>query len=317
MDRMECMMKTHVYDTVIIGGGPAGYTAALYATRAGLDTLVLEKLAPGGQMAETMQIDNYPGFHEGIDGFTLGQQMQAGAHRFGAVTKQTQVLSVDLRTDPKQIETDSGVYAAKTVILATGAHHRHLGIENEDTLIGRGVGYCAACDGMLYRGKTVAVVGGGNSAAADALLLSRLCKKVYLIHRRDTLRATKVYHEPLMTAENVEFLWNSTVETLHYEARLSGITVKNVKDGQTTQIPLDGLFISIGRAPETAIFAGQIDLDEYGYIIADESTCTSIPGVFAAGDVRTKALRQVVTAAADGAIAAHYAEKYLAEQSNG
>lgn len=308
-------MENKIFDTVIIGGGPAGYTAALYATRAGLDTLVLEKLSAGGQMTETPMIDNYPGFCEGIDGFTLGFQMQEGAHRFGARTEQTEVLSVDLLATPKCITTDMGVFYAHTVILATGAEHRHLGVANEAELIGRGVGYCAACDGMLYRGKTVAVVGGGNSAASDAMLLSRLCKKVYLIHRRDTLRATKIYHDPLSGAENLEFKWNCTVKELKFDQKLSGVVLHNTKTDQDEEIALDGLFISIGRSPTSALFAGQVTLDEYGYVVADESTKTNIPGVFAAGDLRTKALRQIVTAAADGAVAAHEAEQYLAEQA--
>ncbi len=304
-----------IFDTVIIGGGPAGYTAALYATRAGLDTLVLEKFSAGGQMTQTQQIDNYPGFSEGVDGFTLGFKMQEGAERFGAQTKRTEVLSLDLAATPKRIVTDEGEFLAKTVIIATGADHKHLGVEHESALVGRGVGYCAACDGMLFRGKTVAVVGGGNSAAADALLLSKICAKVYLIHRRDTLRATKIYHEPLMQAENVEFVWNSRVDELLFEQRLQGVLVRDVNDGSTREIALDGLFISIGRSPETAFLQGQLALDEQGYIVADESTCTSVPGVFAAGDVRTKTVRQIVTAAADGAVAAHMAEQYLATLS--
>lgn len=308
-------MENKIFDTVIIGGGPAGYTAALYATRAGLDTLVLEKFSAGGQMTETPMIDNYPGFHEGIDGFTLGYQMQQGAHRFGAKTEQTEVLALDLLATPKRITTDAGEVYAHTVILATGAEHRHLGVANEAELVGRGVGYCAACDGMLYRGKTVAVVGGGNSAASDAMLLSRLCKKVYLIHRRDSLRATKIYHDPLMHAENLEFKWNSTVKELKYDQKLSGVILHNTQTDSDEEIELDGLFISIGRSPVSALFAGQVQLDEYGYVIADESTKTNVPGVFAAGDVRTKALRQIVTAAADGAMAAHGAEEYLAEQT--
>ena len=301
-----------IFDTVIIGGGPAGYTAALYATRAGLSTLVLEKFSAGGQMTQTQQIDNYPGFSEGVDGFTLGFKMQEGAERFGALTKRTEVLSLDLAATPKRIVTDEGEFLAKTVIIATGADHKHLGVEHESELVGRGVGYCAACDGMLFRGKTVAVVGGGNSAAADALLLSKICTKVYLIHRRDTLRATKIYHEPLMQAENVEFVWNSRVDELLFEQRLQGVRVCDVNDGSTREIALDGLFISIGRSPETVFLQGQLALDEQGYVVADESTGTSVDGVFAAGDVRTKAVRQIVTAAADGAVAAHMAEQYLA-----
>lgn len=306
-------MDKKIYDVVIIGGGPAGYTAALYAVRAGLDTVVLEKFSAGGQMTQTQQIDNYPGFHEGIDGFTLGFNMQQGAERFGAETKRADVLSVKLKEKIKEIKTDSGDFFARAVIIATGAEHRHLGVENEEALIGRGVGYCAACDGMMYRGKTVAVVGGGNSATADALLLSKICKKVYLIHRRDTLRATKIYHEPLMKAENVEFKWNSTVEELLFDKKIEGVKIKNVTSGEEEEISLDGLFISIGRKPETKLFEGQIETDKNGYIIADESTRTNIEGVFAAGDVRTKVLRQVVTAAADGAVAVHYAEEYIAE----
>lgn len=301
-----------IYDVVVIGGGPAGYTAALYATRAGLDTLVLEKFSAGGQMTETQSIDNYPGFDEGVDGFTLGMKMQAGAERFGAKTVQTEVLSCELGSQPKKIVTDSGEIFARAVIIATGAGHKHLGVADEEKLVGRGVGYCAACDGMLYRGKTVAVVGGGNSAAADALLLSKICAKVYLIHRRDTMRAEKVYHEPLMKAEGIEFLWNSEVTELIYDKRLSGVKIRNKQSGEESELSLDGLFISIGRSPVTAAFGGQIALDGSGYIIAGEDTKTSIEGVFAAGDVRTKALRQIVTAAADGAVAAHFAEEYIA-----
>ncbi len=301
----------NIYDIAIIGGGPAGYTAALYGARAGLKTLVLEKLSPGGQMCETEVIDNYPGFHEGIDGFTLGFNMQSGAQRFGAETKSTEVLEVDLKGDIKFIKTDSGEVKAKTVIIATGAEHKHLGLWHENELIGKGVSYCGTCDGMLFRDKTVALVGGGNSAAADALYLSRVCKKVYLIHRRDTLRATKIYHEPLKKIQNIEFKWNSEVSELLYDAKLTGVKIKNKATNSQEIIICDGLFISIGRTPQTKLFEGQLELDSSGYIIADETTKTNIEGVFAAGDVRTKPLRQVVTAAADGATAATAAEEHL------
>ena len=303
----------HIYDMIVIGGGPGGYTAALYATRAGLDTLVLEKLSAGGQMAQTTQIDNYPGFDEGIDGYELGEKMQAGAERFGAKTQQAEVSAVFLAETPKRIETSEGTFFGKTVVLATGAGHRPLGDKREAELTGRGVAYCAACDGMAFKGKTVAIVGGGNSAAADALILSRICQKVILIHRRDTLRATKIYHDPLMQAGNIEFRWNSVVDGLLGEKRLSGVRLRDVHTGETDDLAVDGLFVSIGRSPETALVAGQVELDRSGYIVADESTRTSLPGVFAVGDVRTKAVRQVITAAADGAVAAHYAEQYLAE----
>ena len=301
----------NLYDVIIIGGGPAGYTAALYTVRSGFSTLVIEKMAAGGQMNETTQIDNFPGFDEGIDGFSLGMKMQSGAERFGAETINAQVLAVQLHGDIKVIETDDGIYSARAVIIATGAGHKHLGLEKEQALVGKGVGYCAACDGMFYRGKTVAVVGGGNSAAADALVLSRIAKKVHVIHRRDTLRATKIYHEPLMRAENVEFHWNSEVSQLLSEGKLTGAVLKDVHSGEESALELDGLFISIGRDPATKLFTGQLELDQSGYIVAGESTETSIPGVFAVGDVRTKAVRQIVTAAADGAVAAHYVEEYL------
>ena len=303
----------HIYDMIIIGGGPAGYTAALYAARAGFDTVVIEKMAPGGQMALTGDIDNYPGFDEGIDGFTLGIKMQKGAERFGAKTLYDEVKAVDFIGKIKKIETKKGVYLAKTVVISTGADPRTLGIDGEAKLIGRGLHYCAHCDGRFYKGKTVVVVGGGNSAAADALYLSRLAAKVYVVHRRDTLRATKIYHEPLMKAENVEFLWNSTVEEFAVDKRVSGIKIKNVITGEMRDVACDGVFVSIGRKPATAFLGDAIALDESGYIIADESTKTSAEGVYAIGDVRTKALRQVVTAAADGAVAVHYAEEYLAE----
>ena len=302
-----------IYDMVIVGGGPGGYTAALYAARAGLNVLVLEKLSAGGQMALTTQIDNYPGFDQGIDGFTLGMQMQAGAERFGAKTEYAEVYSMELSGPVKQIHTSEGDFQARTVVIATGAGPRHLELQGEEALVGRGVNYCAACDGMFYKGKTVVVVGGGNSAAADAMLLSRICEKVILVHRRDSLRATKVYHEPLKNAANVEFHWNSAVTELLSEDKLTGIRLKNLKTGQEEVLPCDGIFVSIGRKPATQLVEGQVELDSQGYIQAGESTETSLPGVYAVGDVRTKALRQIVTAAADGAVAAHQAEEYLAQ----
>ena len=306
-----------LYDVIVIGGGPAGYTAAMYAARAGLSTLVLEKLAAGGQMAQTMQIDNYPGFEEGVDGFTLGMKMQQGAERFGAESRVTEVTGVELEGQIKTIHSDDGDFHARTVIIAAGANHRHLGLKNEESLLGRGLAYCAACDGMLYRGKTVAVVGGGNSAAADALLLSRICEKVILVHRRDSLRATKIYHEPLIQAANVEFKWNSKVEEVLADDTVNALRLKNVISGEEETVSVDGVFVSIGRAPATELFKDKLELDGLGYIVAGESTRTSIPGVFAAGDIRTKELRQVVTAVADGAAAVHAAEQYLAEEWDG
>lgn len=304
--------NNHVFDMIIIGGGPAGYTAALYAARAGFDTLVLERLSAGGQMALTHQIDNYPGFEDGIDGFSLADKMKKQAERFGAKSKTAEVFRLDLTAEPKRIETASEIFLSRTVVLATGANPRELGVEKESELVGRGVAYCAACDGMFYRGKTVIVVGGGNTAAADALLLSRIAEKVILVHRRDTLRATKIYHEPLMQAENVEFRWNSTVKELLHEAKITGVRLLDVNTGEESTIACDGVFVSVGRKPATEFLGGQVELDGNGYVVAGEDTKTNIPGVFAVGDIRTKELRQIVTAVADGAVAVHEAEKYLA-----
>ena len=305
----------HVYDTLILGGGPAGYSAALYTARAGLDTLVIEKLSPGGQMATTDIIDNYPGFDAGIDGIELGMKMMAGAERFGAKSAYAEVTEVELAPQIKRVVTTDGEYLGRTVIIATGASPRPLGLEDEQSLIGRGVHYCAHCDGRFYKGKTVMVVGGGNSAASDALYLSGLAEKVILVHRRDVLRATKIYHKPLMETKNVEFCWNSAVTALHAERRLQSVTLTDLQTGNQAEREIAALFVSIGRQPATELFTGQLDLDAHGYILADESTHTNLPGVFVAGDVRTKVLRQVVTAASDGAVAAHHAEEYLAMQA--
>ena len=307
----EQVEDEHVYDMIIIGGGPGGYTAALYAARAGLDVLLTERLSAGGQMALTNQIDNYPGFPEGIGGYELGEQMRKQAERFGAKTLNALVHRVDLAASPKVIGSSEGTLRARTVVLATGATPRELGLPEEKELLGRGVAYCAACDGMFYKGQTVAVVGGGNSAAADAMLLSRIAEKVIVVHRRDTLRATKVYHVPLMKAPNVEFRWNSVVTELLHDDLVTGLRLRDVQTGEETQVECAGVFVSIGRKPATELVEGQLALEE-GYIVADESTQTALPGVYAVGDVRTKRLRQVVTAVADGAMAAHMAEEYLA-----
>lgn len=305
-------MKHSTYDVVIIGGGPGGYAAALYCARAGLSTLVLEKLSAGGQMATTTQVDNYPGFDEGIDGFELAEKMQRGAERFGAETAYAEVTALDLAAQPKRITTSAGEVLGQTVVLATGASPRPLGIPDEDALRGRGVSYCATCDGMFFRGKTVVVAGGGNSAAEDALVLSKICKKVYLVHRRDTLRATKSYLAPLEKAQNLEFVWNKQIDRLIApDGQLTGVGMTDRVTGEVSTLDADGLFVAIGRIPDTKLIAGQVDLDEQGYIIADETTRTSVPGVFAVGDARTKPLRQIITAAADGATASKFIEEYL------
>ena len=302
-----------IYDVIVIGGGPAGFGAALYTARAGLSTLVFEKQGVGGQMMLTFIIDNYPGFNDGVEGFILSENMKKGAERFGAKTVYKDVVSVDFSKEIKEINTKKEMFFAKAVIVASGANPKKLGLISEEKFLNRGVHYCAHCDGRFYKDKTVAVIGGGNSAASDALYLSKLCKKVYLIHRRDSLRATKIYHEPLKTTQNVEFLWNSTVEEFIGENKLSAIKVKNLIADEISELELDGVFVSIGRSPNTEFLEDALELQN-GFIVADETTKTNIKGVFAAGDVRTKALRQVITAAADGAVAANFAEEYLNEK---
>ena len=302
-----------IYDMLVIGGGPGGYTAALYAARAGLSVAVLEKLSAGGQMALTDTVDNYPGFPEGIDGFSLGENMQLQAERFGAVTELAEVLDMDLSGKEKAVHTSEGTFWGKTVVISTGASPRKLGLPNEEFYTGKGLHYCAACDGMRYKGKTVAVLGGGDSAVADALALARIAEKVIIVHRRDTLRATKVYHQTLEEASNVTFLWNSEVTELLGQGKLSGIKLKHVQTGEKTELSVDGVFVSIGREPSSGLVKNYLELDERGYIVAGENTATSLPGVYAVGDVRTKKLRQIVTAVADGAYAAYAAEEYIAQ----
>ena len=271
----------------------------------------LEKLSAGGQMSLTWQIDNYPGFENGIDGFSLAEKMQKQAEKFGAKSEYAEVFNMDLTGKLKRVETSSGIYIGKTVVIATGANPRELGLAKEKELIGHGVAYCASCDGMFYKDKIVVVVGGGNSAVSDAVLLSRIAKKVIIVHRRDTLRATKIYHDQLMKTENIEFRWNNTVNELIYGERLTGVRLKDTVTGEENIIECDGLFVSIGRKPTTDFLDNQIELDNKGYIVAGENTETSIPGVYAVGDVRTKLLRQIVTAVVDGAMAVHMAEEYV------
>lgn len=299
-------------DVVVIGGGPGGYCAALYAARANLSTMVIEKFAPGGQMATTEIVENYPGFVDGINGFELGMQMKKGAERFGVKTKLAEVKSVELDKNPKLIHTAKETFEAKTVILALGAFPRELGLSNEGNLRGRGVSYCATCDGMFYKDKTVVIVGGGNTAVADALFLAKICKKVYLVHRRDELRASKTYMQSLEKTENIEFVWSSEVaEILEEQMMVSGVKVKSRKDDSIRVIACDGIFVAIGNIPNTSLVEGQVTLDEAGYVFADETTKTNIPGVFAVGDMRQKPLRQIVTAVADGAVASKYAEEFI------
>lgn len=306
-----------IYDVIIIGGGPGGYTAALYAARSGLHTLVLEKRAAGGQMALADHIDNYPGFDTGIDGFALGKRMQQGAQRFDAATRIATVQRVRLTEPIKKIHLDGETLFTRTVIVATGATPRPLHVEGEVDLVGRGVHYCATCDAWAYKGKTVAVVGGGNAAAATVAQLAPLAKQVFLIHRKNQLRATRIYHRLLLDTKNLEFCWNSTVVALLQQDRLTGLVLENTITGDRHALSCDGVFVEIGQLPASDLFQNQLTLDKSGYIVADESTKSSLPGVFAVGDVRTKVLRQIVTAVADGATAAHYAEQYLLDHPSG
>ena len=304
-------MEKREYDVAVIGGGPAGYTAALYCARSGMKTAVLEKLSAGGQMSATDRIDNYPGFGEGIDGFELGERMRSGAEKSGAETIYEEAAALSVEGDgKKKILTRSGAIAASAVIAAVGARARELGLPGERSLVGRGIAYCAACDGARYKGKRVVVVGGGNTAVGDALYLSGICEKVTLVHRRDSLRAPAARLKELET-HGVEVVWNSLPSALLYGDRLTGVRLRDVRTEEEREISCDGLFAAIGMTPETELFKGILTLDEGGYIVADETTRTNVPGVFAAGDARTKPVRQIVTAAADGAVAAHFAEQYL------
>lgn len=304
-----------VYDAAVIGGGPGGYTAALYCARAGLDTVVLEKLSAGGQMAEAVQVDNYPGFDQGVEGFALAENMRRGAERFGAESRLSTVLRAELTGPVKRLETSEGLVEARCVLIASGARPRKLDLPRETEFTGRGVSYCAACDGMACRGETAVVAGGGSAAVEDALLLSRLCRQVILVHRRDRLRAEAVCQRALFQAENVSVQWDSTVTALLGEERLTGVRLRNLQTGRETALPCRGLFVSIGRIPETELFQGAAAMDRQGWLLADETTQTNLPGVFAVGDVRAKAVRQIVTAAADGAAAAHFAQVYLTGQA--
>ena len=303
----------NLYDVVVIGGGPAGLTAALYLARARYRVVVLEKEQFGGQITITSEVVNYPGI-EKTDGKALTESMRRQAQNFGAEFLLTKAEALDCSGDVKKVKTSRGTLECFGILLATGAHPRMVGFAGEQEFQGHGVAYCATCDGMFYKGKTVAVIGGGNTAAADALQLSRICEKVIVVHRRDTLRATKIYHQPLMDAPNVEFRWNCVVDEILHDEKVTGLVLKDARDGSKSVIQCEGVFVSVGRKPQTEMLEGQLDLDSQGYIIADESTVTNIPGVFAVGDVRTKPLRQVVTAVSDGAVSAHYAEEYLAAQ---
>lgn len=301
------------YDIAIIGSGPAGMTAALYAARAGLSVAVFERMMAGGQMGETGRIDNYPGFPEGVGGFDLAVAMQQQEQRFGANNINEDVTAIDTVSNPKVITTAAREYFARAIIVATGASSRKLDVPGEQELVGAGVSYCATCDGNFFKGKPVIVVGGGNTAAADAIYLARVCPTVYVVHRRDRLRATAANVHQMCEAENIVFKWNSVVDRLvSADGRVVGAVIKDVDTGAMTELVADAVFVAVGKVPNTENFIHQLPLDPDGYVVADEGGATSIPGVFAAGDVRTKRLRQVTTAISDGANAAEAAAEWLA-----
>ncbi|MCG0277380.1 MAG: thioredoxin-disulfide reductase [Thermanaeromonas sp.] len=301
------------YDLIIIGGGPAGLTAGLYGARGGLHTLIIERGAPGGQAGQTDRIENYPGFPEGISGLDLAFKFTEQAQKYGARLEMGTVEKVDFSGEIKRVWTGEGEYTGRAVIIATGASPRPLDVPGEEALRGKGVSYCATCDGAFFRGKKVAVVGGGDSAVEEALFLTRFADQVSIIHRRDKLRAIKVLQQRAQENPKINFYWNTVVEAILGESKVEALRLKNVASGDTWEEPFDGVFIFIGLKPNTEFLGNTIALDENGYIITREDLSTSSPGVFAAGDVRSKAFRQVTTAVGDGAAAAMAAQKYLAE----
>jgi len=302
-----------MHDVVIIGGGPAGFTAALYSSRGMLDTFLIERLIPGGQMATTYMMENYPGFEEPISGPDLALRMEGQARKFGTKVVHDDVIELKLEGKVKTIRTSKTTCESKVVILCMGASPRELGLPKEREFRGAGVSFCATCDGAFYKNKTVAVIGGGDTAAEDAIFLTRFCSIVFLIHRRNSLRAAKLLQEEVMNNPKIEIIWDTVVEEILGSFGVEGIRIRNLKTNDISHLKLDGIFVAIGTVPNTELVKGVVDLDENGYIITDENMATNIPGVFAAGDIRHKTLRQVITAASDGAIAAYMAERYISE----
>ena len=303
-----------MYDIIIIGSGPAGLSAAIYAQRACLDTIVIEKNGiSGGQVLNSWEVDNYPGF-PGVTGFELSRQFREHANKLGARVVQDEVVQVELSGNVKKVVCEEETYEARCVILASGAHHRTLEVPGEEELRGAGVSYCATCDGAFFKGKTVAVVGGGDVAIEDAIFLSRGCEKVYLIHRRNQLRGAESLQRELFARPNIEVIWDSEVTRILGEDQVESVHLKNTENGEKRNLPVEGLFVAVGVVPCTTLIKGQVALDDFGYVKAMEDCVTNIPGVFAAGDLRTKPMKQIVTAVADGANAVNSARNYLTKK---
>ena len=304
--------EQHIYDVVIIGSGPSGIAASIYAERARLSSVTIEKqYMSGGQILNTYEVDNYPGLPE-INGFDMGQKFRQHAEKFGAKFVKDEVLELEIVDKIKKVHCKKESFLARTIIIATGAKHRHLGVRGEEEFYGKGISYCATCDGAFFKEKLVAVVGGGDVALEDAIFLSRICKKVYLIHRRDEFRGAKIYQEKVFSINNIEIIWDSVVDEIKGEEEVSSMIICNLKTNEKKTLDLEGVFVAIGIVPNSHIFERHLELDDGNYIKASEDCKTSVEGVFVAGDVRTKALRQIVTAVSDGANAITSIEKYLA-----
>ncbi|MCF8107119.1 MAG: thioredoxin-disulfide reductase [Desulfohalobiaceae bacterium] len=300
------------YDLVIIGGGPAGLTAAIYAGRARMNALLIEKISPGGQMLTTDWIENYPGFPEGVSGGELVMKMNEQMERFGIEVESAEVTDLDLSKNPRRIILEDRTVSCRTLIIATGASPNKLGVPGEDTFYGKGVSTCATCDAAFYRDKVVAAVGGGDTAVQEALFLTKFVEKVYLIHRRDELRATKILQERALANDKIEIVWDSVVTDINGSGlTVEGLVIQNVKTKETRNLPVDGCFIWVGTTPNAQFIGNTLKTDEWGFIVTDQNMQTSVPGVYAVGDVRHTPLRQIVTAVGDAAIAVHSAEEHL------
>ena len=304
------------YDIAIVGGGPAGLSAAIYAARGGLKTVIFEQALIGGQIVVTADVENYPGFEENLSGFDIADKMQKQAEKFNAEIRLEEVKAIGTEGLCKVVETSRGLYRVKSVILATGAHPRKLAVPGEEKFTGRGVSYCATCDGALYRDKIVAVVGGGDSAVEEAIFLTKFAQKVYIIHRRGELRAVKIVQERAAKNEKIEFIWDTVVQAIEGGDFLEKLILYNRKTGSISELPVHGLFIYVGIIPNSSLLESRVKFDEQGFVVTDDSMHTDIPGVYAAGDVTHKVLRQVVTASADGATAAFSAEKWIEENKD-